>query len=300
MYKTTLKGMYYIPKNVDENPYSILKDASKRNLNFIIIEYNNTDLFSPCNYKKNISRLFYIQDKINSFEKKYKNTIGLICFKCRSVIGPIRIILSKSIFQGEIFKIKNFHLWCYMNNPTLILTNNNFTHIENDNIKNYFTLICDNFLKSTDNYVNILNKGIKLTPIYTNNGFIYIKNSDSNLFEFNEIKKHILRQLKNGNFYISNSDKLYLNLTLRDNIIKLKNNKDNVKKLCVQINNSEFINQDLKIINNDNIVVKNQNLYNLKKVNFDFEIKNSANKFIILKLTSKNNLFALTAPIYLS
>ncbi len=300
MYKTNLKGMYYIPKNIDEDPYSILKDANKRNLNFIIMEYNNTDLFTPCNYKKNISRLLYIQEKINSFEKKYKNTIGLICFKCRSVIGPIRILLSKSIFQGEIFKIKNFHLWCYMNNPTLILTNNNFTHIENDNIKKYFTLMCDNFLKSTDNYVKLLNNGLNLTPIYTNNGFIYIKNSTSNLLEFSQTKKHIVTELKKGNFYISNSDKLYLNLTLIDDKIKLKNNKTNTTKLTIQINNSEFTNQNLKIINEENIVIKNQNLYNLKKVILDFDIKNSANKFIILKLTSKNNLFALTSPIYLT
>ncbi len=300
MYKNFLKGMYYVPKNIDENPYSILKNANKSNLNFIIIEYTNKDLFTPCNYKKNISKLEYIRDKINSFEKKYKNTIGIICFKCRSIIGPIRILLSKSIFQGEIFKLKNFHLWCYMNDPTLILTHNNFSHIENDNIKNYFSIMCDNFLKSTDNYVKFLNKGFRLTPIYTNDGFIFIKNSGENIFEFSKIKNHIISQLKKGNFYISNSDKLYLNLTLNENSDKIKSSCNQVSKFKIKINNSDFTNHEIKIINNENKIIKNQNLYNLKKILWEFEIKNNANKFIFLKITSKNNLFALTSPIYLS
>lgn len=301
MSKSLLKGMYYIPNNDDENPYTILKNASKNKLNFIIIEYNNSYLFSKYSTdNKKFSKLLYIQDKINSFEKKYKSTIGIICFKCRSIIGPIRILLSKSIFQGEIFKLKNFYLWCYLNKPTLVLSNNNYSHIENENIKKYFTLHTDNFLKSTDNYINLLNKNLKLTPLYTNNGFIFIKNINNSLFDFTKLKQYISTEIKNGNFYISNSDKLYLNF----NITSQKNNKINLNhnkflKINIEINNSELLDQKFLLINNENTTIKTQNLYNLKNISYNFEIKNSANKFLILKIISKNNLFALTQPIYI-
>ena len=156
------------------------------------------------------------------------------------------------------------------------------------------------FFKSTDNYVKFLNKGFRLTPIYTNDGFIFIKNSGENIFEFSKIKNHIISQLKKGNFYISNSDKLYLNLTLNENSDKIKSSCNQVSKFKIKINNSDFTNHEIKIINNENKIIKNQNLYNLKKILWEFEIKNNANKFIFLKITSKNNLFALTSPIYLS
>ncbi len=293
MSKTFLKGMYYIPTN-DEDPYTILKNANKNKLNFIIIEYTNNDLFKNIsNNKKQLSKLFYIQEKINSFEKKYKNTIGILCFKCRSVIGPIRILLSKSIFRGEIFKLQNFYLWCYLNNPTLILSNNNYSHIENENIKKYFTLHSDNFLKSTDNYITLLNKNLKLTPIYTNNGFIFIKNINNSMFDFSKLKQHIITEIKNGNFYISNSDKYYLNFNVTSS-------KNKLLKINIEINNSDFLDQKFILINNQNQIIKNQNLYNLKNISYNFEIKNSANKFLIFKIISKNGLFALTSPIYIN
>ena len=293
MSKTFLKGMYYIPTN-DEDPYTILKNANKNKLNFIIIEYTNNDLFKNIsNNKKQLSKLFYIQEKINSFEKKYKNTIGILCFKCRSVIGPIRILLSKSIFRGEIFKLQNFYLWCYLNNPTLILSNNNYSHIENENIKKYFTLHSDNFLKSTDNYITLLNKNLKLTPIYTNNGFIFIKNINNSMFDFSKLKQHIITEIKNGNFYISNSDKYYLNFNVTSS-------KNKPLKINIEINNSDFLDQKFVLINNQNQIIKNQNLYNLKNISYNFEIKNSANKFLIFKIISKNGLFALTSPIYIN
>lgn len=293
MSKTFLKGMYYIPTN-DEDPYTILKNANKNKLNFIIIEYTNNDLFKNIsNNKKQLSKLFYIQEKISSFEKKYKNTIGILCFKCRSVIGPIRILLSKSIFKGEIFKLQNFYLWCYLNNPTLILSNNNYYHIENENIKKYFTLHSDNFLKSTDNYITLLNKNLKLTPIYTNNGFIFIKNINNSMFDFSKLKQHIITEIKNGNFYISNSDKYYLNFNVTSS-------KNKPLKINIEINNSDFLDQKFVLINNQNQIIKNQNLYNLKNISYNFEIKNSANKFLIFKIISKNGLFALTSPIYIN
>ena len=293
MSKTFLKGMYYIPTN-DEDPYTILKNANKNKLNFIIIEYTNNDLFKNIsNNKKQLSKLFYIQEKISSFEKKYKNTIGILCFKCRSVIGPIRILLSKSIFRGEIFKLQNFYLWCYLNNPTLILSNNNYSHIENENIKKYFTLHSDNFLKSTDNYITLLNKNLKLTPIYTNNGFIFIKNINDSMFDFSKLKQHIITEIKNGNFYISNSDKYYLNFNVTSS-------KNKPLKINIEINNSDFLDQKFVLINNQNQIIKNQNLYNLKNISYNFEIKNSANKFLIFKIISKNGLFALTSPIYIN
>ncbi|OAT88899.1 hypothetical protein [Candidatus Arthromitus sp. SFB-turkey] len=293
MSKTFLKGMYYIPTN-DEDPYTILKNANKNKLNFIIIEYTNNDLFKNIsNNKKQLSKLFYIQEKISSFEKKYKNTIGILCFKCRSVIGPIRILLSKSIFRGEIFKLQNFYLWCYLNNPTLILSNNNYYHIENENIKKYFTLHSDNFLKSTDNYITLLNKNLKLTPIYTNNGFIFIKNINNSMFDFSKLKQHIITEIKNGNFYISNSDKYYLNFNVTSS-------KNKPLKINIEINNSDFLNQKFVLINNQNQIIKNQDLYNLKNISYNFEIKNSANKFLIFKIISKNGLFALTSPIYIN
>ncbi len=293
MSKTFLKGMYYIPTN-DEDPYTILKNANKNKLNFIIIEYTNNDLFKNIsNNKKQLSKLFYIQEKISSFEKKYKNTIGILCFKCRSVIGPIRILLSKSIFRGEIFKLQNFYLWCYLNNPTLILSNNNYYHIENENIKKYFTLHSDNFLKSTDNYITLLNKNLKLTPIYTNNGFIFIKNINNSMFDFSKLKQHIITEIKNGNFYISNSDKYYLNFNITSS-------KNKPLKINIEINNSDFLDQKFVLINNQNQIIKNQNLYNLKNISYNFEIKNSANKFLIFKIISKNGLFALTSPIYIN
>ncbi len=293
MSKTFLKGMYYIPTN-DEDPYTILKNANKNKLNFIIIEYTNNDLFKNIsNNKKQLSKLFYIQEKISSFEKKYKNTIGILCFKCRSVIGPIRILLSKSIFRGEIFKLQNFYLWCYLNNPTLILSNNNYYHIENENIKKYFTLHSDNFLKSTDNYITLLNKNLKLTPIYTNNGFIFIKNINNSMFDFSKLKQHIITEIKNGNFYISNSDKYYLNFNVTSS-------KNKPLKINIEINNSDFLDQKFVLINNQNQIIKNQNLYNLKNISYNFEIKNSANKFLIFKIISKNGLFALTSPIYIN
>lgn len=293
MSKTFLKGMYYIPTN-DEDPYTILKNANKNKLNFIIIEYTNNDLFKNIsNNKKQLSKLFYIQEKISSFEKKYKNTIGILCFKCRSVIGPIRILLSKSIFRGEIFKLQNFYLWCYLNNPTLILSNNNYSHIENENIKKYFTLHSDNFLKSTDNYITLLNKNLKLTPIYTNNGFIFIKNINNSMFDFSKLKQHIITEIKNGNFYISNSDKYYLNFNVTSS-------KNKPLKINIEINNSDFLNQKFVLINNQNQIIKNQDLYNLKNISYNFEIKNSANKFLIFKIISKNGLFALTSPIYIN
>ena len=293
MSKTFLKGMYYIPTN-DEDPYTILKNANKNKLNFIIIEYTNNDLFKNIsNNKKQLSKLFYIQEKISSFEKKYKNTIGILCFKCRSVIGPIRILLSKSIFRGEIFKLQNFYLWCYLNNPTLILSNNNYYHIENENIKKYFTLHSDNFLKSTDNYITLLNKNLKLTPIYTNNGFIFIKNINNSMFDFSKLKQDIITEIKNGNFYISNSDKYYLNFNVTSS-------KNKPLKINIEINNSDFLDQKFVLINNQNQIIKNQNLYNLKNISYNFEIKNSANKFLIFKIISKNGLFALTSPIYIN
>lgn len=293
MSKTFLKGMYYIPTN-DEDPYTILKNANKNKLNFIIIEYTNNDLFKNIsNNKKQLSKLFYIQEKISSFEKKYKNTIGILCFKCRSIIGPIRILLSKSIFRGEIFKLQNFYLWCYLNNPTLILSNNNYYHIENENIKKYFTLHSDNFLKSTDNYITLLNKNLKLTPIYTNNGFIFIKNINNSMFDFSKLKQHIITEIKNGNFYISNSDKYYLNFNVTSS-------KNKPLKINIEINNSDFLDQKFVLINNQNQIIKNQNLYNLKNISYNFEIKNSANKFLIFKIISKNGLFALTSPIYIN
>lgn len=293
MSKTFLKGMYYIPTN-DEDPYTILKNANKNKLNFIIIEYTNNYLFKNIsNNKKQLSKLFYIQEKINSFEKKYKNTIGILCFKCRSVIGPIRILLSKSIFRGEIFKLQNFYLWCYLNNPTLILSNNNYSHIENENIKKYFTLHSDNFLKSTDNYITLLNKNLKLTPIYTNNGFIFIKNINNSMFDFSKLKQNIITEIKNGNFYISNSDKYYLNFNVTSS-------KNKLLKINIEINNSDFLDQKFILINNQNQIIKNQNLYNLKNISYNFEIKNSANKFLIFKIISKNGLFALTSPIYIN
>ena len=293
MSKTFLKGMYYIPTN-DEDPYTILKNDNKNKLNFIIIEYTNNDLFKNIsNNKKQLSKLFYIQEKISSFEKKYKNTIGILCFKCRSVIGPIRILLSKSIFRGEIFKLQNFYLWCYLNNPTLILSNNNYYHIENENIKKYFTLHSDNFLKSTDNYITLLNKNLKLTPIYTNNGFIFIKNINNSMFDFSKLKQHIITEIKNGNFYISNSDKYYLNFNVTSS-------KNKPLKINIEINNSDFLDQKFVLINNQNQIIKNQNLYNLKNISYNFEIKNSANKFLIFKIISKNGLFALTSPIYIN
>lgn len=293
MSKTFLKGMYYIPTN-DEDPYTILKNANKNKLNFIIIEYTNNDLFKNIsNNKKQLSKLFYVQEKISSFEKKYKNTIGILCFKCRSVIGPIRILLSKSIFRGEIFKLQNFYLWCYLNNPTLILSNNNYYHIENENIKKYFTLHSDNFLKSTDNYITLLNKNLKLTPIYTNNGFIFIKNINNSMFDFSKLKQHIITEIKNGNFYISNSDKYYLNFNVTSS-------KNKPLKINIEINNSDFLNQKFVLINNQNQIIKNQDLYNLKNISYNFEIKNSANKFLIFKIISKNGLFALTSPIYIN
>ena len=294
MTKQLLKGMYYVPNDLNEKPYNILKNANKNKLNFIIIEYSNTFLFNKTiSNKKELSRLIYIQKEISTFENKYKSTIGIICFKCRSVIGPIRILLPKSIFKGEILKLKNFYMWCYLNNPTLILSNNNFPHIENENIKNYFSLHCDNFLKSTDKYIDLLNKNLKLTPIHINNGFIFIRNDNNSLFDFKKLKQHILSEIKNGNFYISNSDKFYMSFN------KAQDNKNRTLKMNIQINNTNFIEQNLSVINNENIPIKNINLYNIKNISYDFEIKNSANKFIILKMTSKNNLFALTQPIYI-
>ena len=293
MNKTFLKGMYYIPNNANEDPYSILKNANKNKLNFIIIEYTNNFLFSNnLSQKKQLTNLFYIQEKINMFEKKHKNTIGILSFKCRSVIGPIRILLSKSIFKGEIFKLKNFYLWCYLNNPTLILSNSNYSHIETDSIKKYFTLHSDNFLKSTDKYIDLLNDNLNITPIYTNNGFIFIKNINTSLFDFSKIKQHIVRELKEGNFYISNCDKFYLNVTTTY--------KNKYTQIQAHINNKDFSNYSFMILNNKKEIIKTQNFYNLKNIYYNFEIKNNANKFLLLKILSKNNLFALTSPIYLT
>lgn len=293
MNKTFLKGMYYIPTNTNEDPYSILKNANKNKLNFIIIEYPNSFLFTnKIVNKKQITNLAHIQEKINLFEKKYKNTIGILSFKCRSIIGPIRILLSKSIFKGEIFKLKNFYLWCYLNNPTLILSNNNYSHIENEAIKKYFTLHSDNFLKSTDMYINLLNKNLNLSPLYTNNGFIFIKNINTSILDFSKLKQHITKELKEGNFYISNSDKLFLNIN------STINNK--TSKFKIQINNKDFSNYTLLILSSNNEIIKEQNFYNLKNISYEFEIKNNANKFLVLKIISKNNLFALTPPIYLN
>lgn len=295
MSKTFFKGMYYIPKDDNENPYSILKNANKNKLNFIIIEYTNKFLFNTSSIDK-FSKLIYIQDKINSFEKKYKNTVGLICFKCNSIIGPIRVLLSKSIFKGEVFKLKNFYLWCYVNNPTLILSNNNYTHIENDNISQYFTIYNDNFSKSTENYIKILNKGMKLTPLYTNNGFIYIKNKSDNILDFKDLKVYISEKLKSGEFYTSTSDKFYLNYSIKE---KLEIGKK-MMTLNVNINNDNLSNYNLSLINNLNETILNQNLYSLKHISYNIDIKNNVNKFLVLKILSKNNLFALTSPTYIN
>ena len=293
MSKTFLKGMYYVPKDSNENPYSILKNANKNNLNFIIIQYSNKYLFNDLS-KDKFSKLTYIQDKISSFEKKYRNTVGIICFKCHSIMGPIRILLSKSIFKGEVFKLKNFYLWCYLNNPTLILSSNNFTQIENENIKKYFTLYNDNFIKTVDNYLQLLNIGMKITPIYINNGFIFIKNKSNDIFDFKNLKQYITSQIKNGNFYISNSDKLYLNYTLTNS------SHDNKRYLSldIKLNNTNFLNQKLILLNNEHNSIINQNLYNLKNISYNIDIKKGANKFFILRILSHNNLFALTSPIY--
>lgn len=291
MYKNFLKGMYYIPNN-NEDPYSILKNANKNKLNFIILEYTNNYLFSELSNKKQFSKLFYIQEKINSFEKKYKNTIGLICFKCRSIMGPIKILLSKSIFRGEILKLQNFYLWCYLNNPTLILSNQNYCHIKNESIKDFFTLYSDNFLKSTDNYINLLNSNLRLTPLHIDNGFIFIKNLNDSIFDFLKLKTHICSEIKNGNFYISNSDKFYLNFNI-------KSSENNFLKINIKITSNNFSNQSLTLINNRNEIIKSQNFYDLKNIYYNFDIKNNANKFIILKVISKNNLFALTKPFYI-
>ncbi len=295
MSKNFLKGCYYIPKDDNENPYSILKNANKNKLNFIIIEYTNKFLFTP-SMDNRFSKLLYVQDKIESFEKKYKNTIGLICFKCHSIIGPIRVLLSKSIFKSEVFKLRNFHLWCYLNNPTLILSYNNYTHIENDNIKRYFTIYNDNFSKSISNYITILNKGMTLTPMYINNGFIYIKNENTDPLDFKNLKEYIGKKIKGGEFYTSTSDKFYLNYSIK------KNEEDNKRLLAlnIDINNNSLLNHELSLINNKEETILNQNLYNLKKVSYNVDIKNNANKFLILKVSSKNNLFALTSPIYIN
>lgn len=293
MHKAFLKGMYYIPNN-NEDPYSILKNANKNKLNFIILEYTNNTLFKNLsNNKKQFSKLFYIQDKINSFEKKYKNTIGIICFKCRSIIGPIKILLSKSIFSGEILKLQNFSLWCYLNNPILILSDANYHHIKDESIKNFFTLYSNNFLKSTVNYINLLNNNLKLTPIHTNNGFIFIKNLNNSIFDFLKLRNHIFTEIRNGNFYTSNSDKFYLNFDI-DPI------EDNFLKIKIQINSDNFLNQNFILVNDKNEIIKSQHFYNLKNIYYNFDIKNSANKFIVLKITSKNNLFALTKPFYIN
>lgn len=294
MTKSFLKGTYYVPKDINENPYSILKNANKNNLNFIIIEYNNKYLFDGLSNDK-ISRLNYIQDKIDSFEKKYRNTVGIICFKCHSIIGPIRILLSKSIFNGDIFKLKNFYLWCYLNNPTLILSNNNFLQIYNENTKKYFTLYNDNFLKSIDNYLNLLNLGINLTPIYVNNGFIFIKNKSNNIFDFKNLKQYVSSQIKNGNFYISNSDKLYLDYTFSTSNLS---NKEYIS-LNIKLSSTNLQNQKLVLLNNKNDFIVNQNLYSLKNISYNIDIKKGTNKFFILRILSYNNLFALTSPIYI-
>lgn len=292
MFKTFLKGMYYIPTD-NEDPYYILKNANKNRLNFVIIEYTNKDLFTNLNdTNKQISKLFYIQNKINSFEKKYKTTIGILCFKCRSIIGTVKILLSKSIFSGEIFKLKNFYLWCYLNNPILILSNNNLSHIKNSNIKYLFKLYSDNFLKSNDNYINLLKENMRLTPIFTNNGFIFIKNSNDFVFDFLKLKQYIYSEIRNGNFYTSNTDRFYFdfNTTLTEN---------NFLKGKIRIESCYLSNQKISLINEKNEILKTQNFYDLKKINYNFEIKNNANKFIIFKITCKNDLFALTKPIYL-
>lgn len=293
MFKTFLKGMYYVPTD-NEDPYYILKNANKNRLNFIIIEYTNRDLFNNLNNDdKQISKLFYIQDKINSFEKKYRTTVGILCFKCRSIIGTVKILLSKSIFRGEIFKLQNFYLWCYLNNPTLILSNNNLSHIKNSNIKYFFKLYSDNFLKSSDNYINLLKDGMKLTPICTENGFIFIRNPNNSIFDFIKLKQHIYSEIKNGNFYTSNTDRLYFdfNATIT---------KNNFLKGQIRINSDYLSNQKLSLINEKNEVLKTQSFYDLHRVNYDFEIKNNANNFIIFRITCKNDLFALTKPFYLN
>ncbi|BAK81599.1 hypothetical protein [Candidatus Arthromitus sp. SFB-rat-Yit] len=294
MPKSFLKGTYYVPKDINENPYSILKNANKNNLNFIIIEYSNKYLFDGLSNDK-ISRLNYIQDKIDSFEKKYRNTVGIICFKCHSIIGPIRILLSKSIFKGDIFKLKNFYLWCYLNNPTLILSNNSFMQIYNENTKKYFTLYNDNFLKSIDNYLNLLNLGINVTPIYVNNGFIFIRNKSNNVFDFRNLKQYISSQIKNGNFYISNSDKLYLDYTLSTSNLSDKQ----YISLNIKLSSTNFSNKKLVLLNNKHDFIIDQNLYSLKNISYNVDIKKGTNKFFILRILSHNNLFALTSPIYI-
>lgn len=293
MPKTFLKGIYYKPENNNEDPYYILKNASKNKLNFIIIEYPNTTLFSNIQIdKKQFLKLMYIQEKIELFEKKYRNIVVILCFKCRSVIGPLRILLSKTIFRNEVLKLNNFHLWCYVNEPILILSKTNYTYVKNTNIKKYFSLFSDNFAKSTDEFINILDNNFDITPIQTDKGYIYIKNIyENNFFNFFKLKQFIISQIRNGNFYTSNSDNLYLNLKV--GMIK------NIIKVNFQIQSSYLIDQNFCILSNQNTILKAQNFYNLKRVSYSFNIKNNANKFLVFKVLSKNNLFALTSPIYI-
>ncbi len=294
MSKTFIKGIYYKPDSVDENPYYILKNANKNKLNFVIIEYSNSDLFSNINIdKKQFLKLRYIQEKIELFEKKYRSIVGILCFKCRSIIGPIRILLSKTIFCSEILKLNNFYLWCYVNQPTLILSKINYPYVKNKAIRKYFSLFSDNFIKSTDNFIDILNNNFNVAPIYTDKGYIYIKNiyENSHLLNFSEIKQFIISQIKNGNFYTSNSDDLYLNLGV--------NRRKNITKINLRIQSPYFLYQKFTILNNQNNTIKIQDLYNLKNVSYYLDIKNNANKFIVFKIISKNNLFALTPPIFI-
>lgn len=293
MSKNFLKGLYYKPENNNEDPYYILKNASKNNLNFIIIEYPNTNLFSNVQIdKKNFLKLMYIQEKIELFEKKYRNIVCILCFKCRSIIGPLRILLSKTIFRNEVLKLNNFHLWCYVNEPILILSKTNYPHVRNTNIKKYFSLFSDNFSKSTNEFINILDNNFNVTPIQTDKGYIYIKNIyENNFFNFFKLKQFIISQIKNGNFYTSNSDNLYLNLKV--GIIK------NILNVNFKIQSSYLINQKFSVLSNQNTILKSQDFYNLKNVSYNFNIKNNANKFLVFKIISKNNLFALTSPIYI-
>ena len=77
---------------------------------------------------------------------------------------------------------------------------------------------------------------MKITPIYINNGFIFYKNKSNDIFDFKNLKQYITSQIKNGNFYISNSDKLYLNYTLTNS------SHDNKRYLSldIKLNNTNF------------------------------------------------------------
>ncbi len=77
---------------------------------------------------------------------------------------------------------------------------------------------------------------MKITPIYINNGFIFIKINPMIYLISKNLKQYITSQIKNGNFYISNSDKLYLNYTLTNS------SHDNKRYLSldIKLNNTNF------------------------------------------------------------